>query len=291
MKIEHNSSNKKQMAKTIALSHNEGDYMKLVTKLLLIAVIWSHNVKAESIDSANYFRVWQGYQRAELTQTDFFNSVAGFMKATVDLYKGKALNNYIVIIPPSVKPSYIPDELALVALNSKENYDQIRATPEGKAYSAQHWEIFDRATSASAPFVDYTANRPAQLVNQTSYDIIGKSINWAAGFNTVFIGTKKTGMNSAAFLQKLQSHVDLAKSVMVPKGLQGYIIIANENYEIAYLNWKSKAAHDAAGTTSEGQAVFADARAFMDVLMYQEAKSFNAGEAVSFGGAYSNLQR
>ncbi len=265
--------------------------MKLVKSLILMVMIWSLNVNAQSIDSANYFRVWQGFQRAELSQQDFYNSVAGFMKATVDLYKGRALNNYIVIIPPVVKPSYIPDELALVALNSKESYDQIRATPEGQAYSARHWDIFDRATSKSAPLVDFTVENPSQLVNQNAYDMIGKANNWAVGYSTVFIGTKKAGLSSELFLSRLHTHVKLAKTVMVPKGLKGYIFIANENYEIAYLNWESKEAHDAAGATEGGQSVFNDAKEIMDVLMYQQAKNFNAGEAISAGEGYSTLQR
>jgi len=133
--------------------------------------------------------------------------------------------------------------------------------------------------------------KPAALVNQTAYDMVGRPNNWAVGYTTAFIGTKRTGMTGEAFLQKLKSHVELAQKVMLPKGLKGYIFIANENYEIAYLNWESKQAHDDAGLTSEGKAVFADAKEFMDVLMYQEAKSFNAGDAINFGEAYSNLQR
>ena len=265
--------------------------MKTIIKVLLLVVIWSQIVKAESIDSAGYFRVWQGYQRTEMNSGDFLNSVAGFMKATVDLYEEKALNNYIVVIPPVTKPSFIPDELALVALNSKENYDAIRATPEGQAYSAHHWDIFDRSTSKSAVLVNYSVDRPAQLVSQTAYDMMGQPINWATGFNAVFIGIRKAGMTTDNFLQRLQQHVENAKSVMGAKGLRGYIFIANENFEVAYLNWPSKEAHDAAGNTAEGKAVFAEAGEIMDILMYQEAKSFNAGDAISAGQAYSNLQR
>jgi hypothetical protein len=265
--------------------------MKTVTKLILAAFIWSQNVNAQSIDSANYFRVWQGFQRTELSQTEFFTSVADFMKTTVDLYKGRALNNYIVIIPPVVKPSYIPDELALVALSSKDSYDQIRSTPEGQAYSAKHWDVFDRQSSKSAPLIDFTVASPAGLVTQTAYDMIGKPNNWAVGYTTVFIGTKKSGLSSETFLSRLYDHVKLAKAVMVSKGLKGYIFIANENYEIAYLNWESKEAHDAAGATEVGQSVFNDAKAIMDVLMYQQAVSFNAGDAVKSGESYSTLQR
>jgi len=265
--------------------------MKLMKSLLLMVMIWGSTVNAQTIDSANYFRVWQGFQRSELSSSEFNSSVAEFMKLTVDLYKGRALNNYIVIIPPVVKPSFIPDELALVALSSKESYDQIRATPEGQAYSAKHWDVFDNSTSKSAPMIDFTSANPSQLNNQTAYDMIGRPNNWAVGYTTVFIGTKKSGLTSEIFLSRLHAHVKLAKTVMVPKGLKGYIFIANENYEIAYLNWESKQAHEAAGSTEGGQSVFNDAKEIMDVLMYQQAKSFNAGDAISAGQGYSTLQR
>src|SRR5688572_13444607 len=114
--------------------------MKTIFKTLLPILIWSGCVSAQSVDIANYYRVWQGFQKSEMTNAEFLNVLSSFMKATVDLYKSKALNNYIVIIPPAVKPSFVPDELALVALSSKEDYDLIRSTPEGQAYSARHWD-------------------------------------------------------------------------------------------------------------------------------------------------------
>jgi hypothetical protein len=246
---------------------------------------------AENTDRAGYFRVWQGFHKIELSNADFLGSLASFMKATVDIYKERALNNYIVIIPPATKPSFIPDELALVALNSKENYDLIRATPEGKAYSAHHWDIFERTNSQSAPLINYCSERPDSLISQTAYDVLGAPTDWSSGYNTVFIGTKKSSLSSTEFLKRLQRHIENAKAVMAPKGLKGYIVIANENYEVAYLNWESKQAHDSAGLSDGGRAVFAEANEIMDVLMYQQAKSFNAGEAVSAGEAYSNLQK
>lgn len=248
-------------------------------------------MSAQSIDNTKYFRVWQGFRRTDLTPPQFLESIADFMKLTVDLYRGRALNNYIVSIPPAVKPSCIPDELALVALSSKDTYEQIRATPEGQAYSAKHWEVFDRQNSKSAPLVDFTAVNPQSLENQTAYDMIGTPNNWAVGYTAVSIGTKRNGTSSENFLLHLYNHAKQAKAAMVPEGLKGYIFIANENYVVAYLNWESKEAHNAAGATEEGKRLFAEAKQFMDVLMYQEAVTFSAGSVVNSGESYSTLQR
>lgn len=269
--------------------------MKILTRGLLAMVFTGisvgGNASAQTIDKAAYFRVWQGFQKTELTSVQFLNELPSFMKDTVDLYQERALNNYIVIIPPAHKPSFIPDELALVALNTKENYEALRSTPEGQKYSARHWDVFNKNTSKSAAFVNYALDKPANLIHNVAYDMMGNEINWAAGFNTVFIGIKKSELSSVQFLQSLQKHIELAKLVMMPKGLLGYIVIANENYEIAYLNWKSKQAHEQASQSIDAQAVFADAAQIMDTLMYEEAIATQAGQTVTPGSAYSTLQR
>ncbi len=243
------------------------------------------------LDKANYFRVWQGFKHPDLTSEQFVATFPPFMKETVTIYGGRALINYIVVIPPADKPAYVPDEFALVALTSKQDYELIRATPEGQNYLARHWIFFDKSKSKSAdPLVNYEKDHPASLAHNTSYDMISNPMNWATGYNAVFIGTRKSGLDATQFLTRLKSHVELTKSVMVPMGLNGYIFIANEQYEIAYLNWESKEKHDQAGQTPEAQAAFKDAEEFMDVLLYTQAVPFQAGSPIQPGKAYSTLQ-
>jgi hypothetical protein len=257
--------------------------------LLGIIAVMGLATETKAVESAGYFRAWQGFAKPGLTSEQFLAELPSFMKETVELYRERALNNYIVVLPPQNKPAYIPDELALVALNSKENYDAIRATPEGQAYSARHWDVFNKENSKSATPVDYGATKPSALEHNQAYDMVGAPINWARGVTYVFIGTKKAGLSSKYFLQELQKHVELAKEVMAPKGLLGYIVISNELYEIAYINWESKEAHDSAGQSESGQGVFADAKRIMDVLMYQEAVPFAAGAPVELNKAYSTI--
>ena len=266
---------------------------KNVSTLLIIAMaVWANFALAEDEYTATYFRVWQGFKHPELTSEEFLTSFPPFMEETVDLYQEEALVNYIVIIPPAEKPDYIPDELALVALTSKEDYDRIRATPEGKDYSARHWVFFDKSNSKSAdPLINYYKDLPEELIHNQSYDMIGEPIDWAIGYNAVFMGTRKNELDATQFLARLKDHVELAADVMVPMGLRGYIIIANEQYEIAYLNWESKESHDETGQTEEGKALFRDASEFMDVLMYKEAIPFVAGDPIQSDQAYSTLQQ
>lgn len=262
--------------------------MKTILMALLVSLA---SQASQATDKANYFRVWQGFQKSDLSKQEFMGELPSFMKETVDLYKDRALNNYIVAIPPSSAPSYVPHELALVALTSEEDYRQIRQTPEGQKYSARHWDVFDRATSQSAKtFIDYNTEKPQHLTNNWAYDMFGKSIDWAKGANFVFVGTRKKGLSDTDYLDRLKKHIELARDVMGPKGLKGYIVIANKDYEIAFLNWNSKKAHDLAVESKGGQQVFGDAGEFMDVQMYEQAKPFAAGSPVTPGAAYSTLQ-
>jgi hypothetical protein len=264
--------------------------MTLLFRGLLMVSFMSAASAAKAIESGSYFRVWQGFAKVELTGAAFINEIPSFMKETVNLYRDRALNNYIVIIPPKEKPAFLPDEFALVSLNSKENYDAIRATPAGEAYSNRHWDLFNKETSKSAIFTDYQSVKPKSLIHNTAYDMIGRPINWAQGYNAVFIGIKKPTTSASDFLQQLKKHIESAQKMMSPRGLLGYIVIANENYEIAYLNWSSKQDHDLAVESVDGKFVFAEAGEIMNVLMYQEAQAFKAGDKVSNGSAYSTLQ-
>jgi hypothetical protein len=102
---------------------------------------------------ANYYRVWQGFKRSDVTYNDYMKILPSFMEATVDIYKNRALNQYLVAIPPKNKPDFVPDEFALVALHNEDIYRQIRKTKEGKAYGAAHWDVFQKGSSSSSKMV------------------------------------------------------------------------------------------------------------------------------------------
>ena len=245
---------------------------------------------SQGASPAGYFRVWEGFQKPGLTRDKFLGELPQFMADTVSLYGGRALSNYIVVVPPESKPSFIPDELALVALTNEVDYRKIRATPEGQKYSDRHWDVFDKATSRSAPqFIDYSSVQPPELVSGAAYDMIGQSIDWATGYTLAYIGIRKDSISTPEYLRRLKAHLELAKRSMVPQGLRGYIATVHDQYEVAYLNWPTKEAHDRAVQSEASQVVFADAQEFMNPLMYQEAISVLAGVSVTAGAVYSTV--
>lgn len=262
----------------------------LGTKALLTLLLLS-SAQSSASPTANYFRVWQGFKKAELTNQQLLNELPQFMKDTIDLYeKEKVLNSYIVVMPPKNKPSYIPDELALVGLSSEEEYRKIRQTPEGQSYSERHWDIFDKETSASAKtFIDYTSAQPKELIHNAAYDMFGMQIDWSSGYNLVYIGLRKPNFSPQEYLSNLKNHIELVKKTLGPKGLRGYIVISNENYEVAYINWASKDAFEKSNSSESSKIVFKDAERFMDTLMYSEVRAHRAGDAIENNSSYSSL--
>jgi hypothetical protein len=243
-------------------------------------------------EEATYFRAWQGFKNPKLTHGAFLQELPKFMKETVDLYRDRALVNYLVIIPPKNKPAFIPDEFALVALTSKDDYQSIRQTTEGQRYSERHWDLFNKENSKSAdPMIDFTAELPSTLVHNNSYDMIGTPIDWSRGYNRVYIGVRKSSVSNIEFLRKLSTHASMFKRTMIPKGVRGYILIANNDYEVAYVNWESEKSHDNAYKTAGGIAVAKDGSEILDNLLYQEAKPYitNLRKDVIEGEAYSTL--
>jgi len=230
----------------------------------------------QTVSQATYFRVWQGFKRPDLNAAGFDGKLPGFMKTTVDFYQERGINNYLVAVPPSGMPSFVPDEFALVAMQSEEAYTAARSTPEGQAYGAKHWELFDQQTSKSAPYVKFSDARPSTLVSNTSYDVIGEPIDWSAGYTAFYLGLRKSELSVADFLTGLSKHIQFVSSTLGPIGLKGYIIIANDNYEIAYMNWSSKEASAAAFASEKGKAVAADAGKILDMQMFQGAEKFGS---------------
>jgi hypothetical protein len=231
---------------------------------------------------ATYFRAWQGFKKTELSESQFLAALPSFMQETVDLYRtnNRVLSNYLVVIPPKNKPSFVPDELALVALHSAEDYQRVRATPEGQNYSARHWDVFDRTTSASATMLDFTALNPSVLEHNKAYDVIGKPVDWAKGFATAYIGLRKTGITSANFLKGLTGHVSLVKRALTSKGLKGYIVIAHENYEVAYMLWDSRTSMERAFAGQAGEVIRKDGEKILTPLMFKPFTSFMPNQSV-----------
>lgn len=252
----------------------------MMKKFMITTILFAAATSCAS-SSAGYYRVWQGFKRTDMDVATFNQKLPAFMTATRDIYKG-VLNNYLVALPPEQKPSFVPDEFALVAIRSEQDYKEIRATSAGQAYSEAHWTVFNKENSKSAP---YSSVIPKVLEHNQAYDLIGQAIDWREGHTTFFIGLKKEAYSSEQFLTWLASHTQEVASLK-SQGLNGYIVIANDKYEVAFMNWSSKAARDLAFSTDVGQKVRAESAQYMDRLMFKEATPFDL-QTVNFDHFYN----
>ena len=61
---------------------------------LLISMCFFQSSYAQ-LQKAGYYRVWQGFKKNDLSQTQFLNALPRFMQDTQNIYEGRALNQYL----------------------------------------------------------------------------------------------------------------------------------------------------------------------------------------------------
>jgi hypothetical protein len=256
---------------------------KVLIKMGLINMLMMAFIASACASTAGYYRVWQGFKKIELSQEEFKRELPQFMHDTVELYRDRALNQYLVAIPPKNKPDFVPDEFALVALTSEEAYKEIRQTPEGQKYSDRHWDIFNKENSSSAKYHIFHSEGITQLENNHAYDMFGTPLDWTKGHSMFYLGLRKDKVSKKEFLKRLKKHVELAHGNFKLLGLRGYIVIANEDYEVAYMNWESEAHMNEAMSSLIAKSVLEDGAEFMDNFQYQNAQSFLSDDLVTSG--------
>lgn len=241
----------------------------------------------QAAGTAGYYRLWQGFKKAELSSSAFQAEIPNFMNTTLNLYQSH-LNNYLVVIPPSHKPEFVPDELAIVALQSQQIYEQIRATPEGQAYGESHWRIFDSQTSKSAPYSFKLDPQLTEYEHNKAYDLMGQAIDWRSGSSFVYIGIRKSSLSSSDFRKALVQINFKASQEFQKWGLDAFLVIANDNYEIVYTHWKSREGMIQAYSSAGGRDHQLQQQKWMETLQWTEAQPFN-GQSIEPHSFYSTV--
>jgi hypothetical protein len=217
------------------------------------------------------YRVFRGFRKADLSPGQFYAEIQNrFIPAAPSTHAKNGLVAYLPGLSPLRKAADIPDELAIVASESAEVYQKARNTPEGQAYADLHWEVFDKERSKSTSAVPFEAT----VQSDVGYDVMQSPTDWQKGHSTLFIGLRKADVSAETFLAQLSEHVAQVKKTLGSGVLKGYIVIANENYEIAYQNWSSKNAMQRAFSAPQGQALGAEAGRLMNTLQWSEAVPF-----------------
>ena len=101
-------------------------------------------------------------------------------------------------------------------------------------------------------------------------DVMPQGSRWSDGYQTIFIGRKKASVSSDEFESLLREHIREVKEAFLGRGLKGYAFAVIGDTEVAYQNWESEQAMQAAFATKEGAAIAAGAGKFMDLLLFKK---------------------
>lgn len=147
---------------------------------------------------ADSVRVFRGHKKAD-TRRDMFVQRLGqvFMPITIQMERLYGLTAYLPAILPESKDSTIPDEVALVFYRTQECYHEAKRCIGGRAYSELHELAFDMSASHSE-FPRLLA--ADEITPDQPYHLFERSIDWQTGYSRLFVGTRKAGAGSDAFL-------------------------------------------------------------------------------------------
>jgi NAD(P)-dependent dehydrogenase (short-subunit alcohol dehydrogenase family) len=111
--------------------------------------------------------------------------------------------------------------------------------------------------------------------NALSHLEVGKSYQltpyctWATGVTKVLVAKRKESHTAENFRAELSKHLFLARNVLVPQGLRGYIVYVGHDFEIALLNFESEQAQIEMWKSKESESANAHAATFLELVSFQ----------------------
>ena len=223
-----------------------------------------------------YALLWQGWKKNNLTPGQFKTKIAKqFVPAAPAANAANGMRSFLTGLPPIKRSRSIPDAISLITFESQKVYEQTLTNDAGRQFDAMHWDLFDKKRGSHfEAAIDFNAKKPSRLESGRAYDMIGKPIHWQKGHNVFFIGLRKNTVNVDAFFDRMFKHVQMAGDAFGNIGLKGYVFLLTETYEIAFMNWESQKAMEAAFKTKAAAAIVKDASELMGTLMWTVAAEF-----------------
>ena len=177
---------------------------------------------------ADSVRVFRGRKRAD-TRRDMFVQRLGqvFMPVTIQMQRLYGLTAYLPAVLPESKDNTIPDEVALVFYRTQECYHEAKRCIGGRAYSDLHELAFDMSASRSDFPILFAAD---EIAPDQPYHLFEQSIDWQTGYSRLFVGTRKVGAGSDAFLAGV---ANAARRVQAdPRSLDAVIFSATSDWVV-----------------------------------------------------------
>lgn len=270
--------------------------------MAFLLVFLSTGFCAEEQSGTPYYRFWRGFKKDGMAWEEFHKAlVTDFMPATVNTLSREGLVSYLVVLPISSDSWNIPEEVALVAYVSEEAYRAASNTPHGKAYQQKHGDIFktrgnsqagSNEASGSSRFsrslvpIDFESASPEHFRNEVAYDVLFKPVDWQTGYSVFYLGLRNPSLPSEFFGNAMYKHVKAVKSAYSSMGLQGYVVLIDPDYEMAFMNWASKEMMEKAMQSPQGKSLEKEVASILTPLIWEEFRDFagnvQPGECVNY---------
>lgn len=221
---------------------------------------------------APYYRVFRGERRADLHPEVFRHGLnQRFVPSGVQAHSGKGLSAYLVALAPENKPAGLADEFSFLVFPSEQVYQARRQSPEVKAFGELHWAFF-----AMPPRSQSETAKPlgATILPEVPVDLLGLPCDWQSGHTEFFVGQRLPGVPACSFLDRLGRHVRQSKLAFAGQGMQGYVFVANESFEVAWIHWRSREAAEKARNSPIGRATLLEGSGIMRTVQWASAKPF-----------------
>lgn len=148
-----------------------------------------------TVGSAPMLRFWRGYSQNRSAYPQFIDNInKKLIPQTIVVNAGRGLIGYLPFVLPLKKPDFLPDEIALVAYSSAEDYQAVRSTPAGEQYGALHFApgVFAKQSNAGVPSGSTLATELNPIPSDLSFDevkpiavVFGDQVGWQKG-NHIF---------------------------------------------------------------------------------------------------------
>jgi hypothetical protein len=176
-------------------------------------------------EAATFNRLWIGTKKKNVVMTKFMNDLNQiFFSKTIDVGVRKGLLAYQPYVTKMT--NHLPDEVALVTYESEEKYKTIRSTPDGEAYSALHWEYFDKDISKSTVAIAFSNT----VATDIAYEIWPDFKDWQQGDTYL------------AFYQKPEQTATLTsliQNLMKDRKINDSVIMIKDQFVIEYRSMKN----------------------------------------------------
>ncbi|MBT3981740.1 MAG: hypothetical protein HOE90_10330 [Bacteriovoracaceae bacterium] len=210
--------------------------MKTLVKMILLS---SFCVNAYS--ATPYYRFWRGFMEVSIGESKFLDGLNEiFIPKTVEQGKNDGLISYLPVLPKRDKPSFIPDELALVTYESEKRYRELRKKPHGSSYQKLHWEYFEKGKSKSLVPQKWSGN--AQF--EEAYDVLQSEANWQNGFTRFLIQIRADGISDSEYLNSIEKLIRNKYENANDLGIRSYLVLVSKSAVYEYILSDSSASFE-----------------------------------------------